>query len=105
MPAASELAAELEGCAVQLSINDLSDNEDGFVVNRQGLQAPAAVEVSALGDHEGNGWIETSDVPGAGSYAYTVTAFNDLGGSDSNPVPIAIDPEDCPASEQAGQTM
>lgn len=105
VPVAPELAAELDGCAVQLSINDLSDNEDGFVVNRQALQAPAAVEVAALGDHDGSGWIETSDVPGAGSYAYTVTAFNDQGGSDSNPVPIAIDPADCPASEQAGQTM
>jgi len=95
VPAAPELKAESAKCQAVLSIHDLSENEDGFVVYRQMLREPTWIQVTTIGPQSEQDWLVFEDSGVAGGLMYYVEAFNSQGQSSSNPVAVNVDPADC----------
>lgn len=100
-PTTPGLAVEVEDCVVNLAIQDQADNESGFFVYRQAVQDPIAMQLAALDEHQGVGWLKYEDQPGPGTFLYYASAFNDQGSADSNPISAEVDPESCFAEEEA----
>ncbi len=95
-PAAPELVADPQGCAAELLIHDLSDNEEGFLIYKEDSYSPDWVQVAALSANSQPAWISFTDGGLPGTVTYYVSAFNDQGQADSNLATVKIDPADCP---------
>jgi len=94
-PAAPEILAEAQACSTKLTIHDLSSDEEGFEVFRQGSNAQAWGKVATLDNKPGTGWLEYVDDASPGGFTYYVASYNEAGNSPSNIVLINIDPADC----------
>ncbi len=69
-PQAPELGAAADGCSAELMIHDLSENESGLRLYRQGAAAQNWELVATLAGQSQSAWIETSDLAGAGPFNY-----------------------------------
>ncbi len=94
-PAAPDLAVRPRDCAASLFIHDLSDNEEGFTVYRQLVNTPGWEQAAKISSQSQGDWLEYSDEGISGAVTYYVSAFNGQGESQSNPVLVNIDPENC----------
>lgn len=94
-PNAPELAVSLDGCSVNLSLHDLSDNEEGFDVWRLLPNSPSWARIDILGSQSQAEWITYSDSGAHGGTTYYVSAFNSEGIQVSNLVSVNVDPVDC----------
>lgn len=97
-PNAPELIAEAQiaNCGTELTIHDLSDNEQGFAVYRQLGNAPNFVKVATLASNSQTEWISyTEDLSTGGGVTYYVSSFNAEGEAESNLAVVNIDPVDC----------
>ena len=99
-PAAPGLFVSAGECAAVLEINDLSDNEEGFVVYRQTPSEPMWTKVATLSANFEWPWFIYVEEGIAGAVTYYVTAFNNQGESQSNLVLVNIDPTDCAAENK-----
>lgn len=82
-------------CMGDLSIHDLSDNEEGFAVNVQ-INGGNWVEAKTLASQSQNDWIVLNDLHLAGGQtSIYVTAFNSEGEAQSNIVTATKSPGDC----------
>jgi hypothetical protein len=95
-PAAPELVANAGQCGANLSFRDLSDNEQGFIVHRQTVNAPTWEQIAILNSQSENDWLTYTDEGTAGALTYYVSAFNGNGESASNLALVNVDPADCP---------
>ena len=98
-PAAPMLTLAVADCAVMLSIQDLSDNEDGFAVYRQMPNSAAWIPIAQLSAQSENEWITYTDPGAPGMPMYYASAFNSAGEASSNLVPAVVDPSGCPENE------
>jgi len=96
-PKAPELALTVKGCAVTLSIHDLSNNEEGFQVFRSTDHSPAWQQIKTLNSQSALDWITTEDtLQGAVQASYYVAAVNKLGQAKSNLATASFSAADCP---------
>ncbi|MFQ6102485.1 MAG: hypothetical protein ACE5OS_14830 [Anaerolineae bacterium] len=95
-PNAPQLVGGPAACGANLTIQDTSDNEEGFLVFRLGLNAPGWTQIAALASQSQNDWITFSDSDISGPISYYVSAFNSQGESASNIVLVNVDPAGCP---------
>lgn len=96
-PAAPELAVvgDAASCTADLSIHDLSDNEEGFAVFLQ-FNNGNWLQIKTLAAQSQVDWIEVSDVHLVGGQnSFYVSAFNSEGEAQSNLVSLYMDPSDC----------
>jgi hypothetical protein len=93
-PSAPELVAEAGNCAAALSIHDLSDNEEGFVIYRQVTGSPVWEPVAALASAESD-WLTYTDDDVAGGLLYYVAAFNSQGETQSNLTLVNVAAGEC----------
>ncbi len=94
-PIAPELVVSAGECTADLQINDLSEEEEGFIVYRQTSISNIWTQITTLSSQSEFEWITYSDVRIYGAVTYYVTAFNSQGESTSNLVLVNIDPADC----------
>ncbi len=98
-PAAPELVATVQGCAVNLQIHDRSNNEEAFQVFRAENNSPWE-QIAALKAQSSLQWITYPDTLTGGIQAsYYVAAINGAGQSPSNLASVAVDPAGCPAPQ------
>ena len=102
VPTAPDLSVESLACAAMLSIHDLSDNEEGFILYRQDANASSWTQVATLAAQTASEWITYSDSGLTGGVTYYVSAFNSQGKSNSNPVVVAATAQDCAQSDGSG---
>ncbi len=95
-PNAPQLVGAPGQCGANLTIQDKSNDEEGFRVFRLGLNAPGWIEAAQLASQSQNDWITLSDDGVSGPVNYYVSAFNSQGQADSNIVLVNIDPAGCP---------
>lgn len=96
-PAAPELVVQGDAasCTADLSIHDLSENEQGFAVFFQ-VNNGNWLQIKTLAAQSQNDWIEEADVHLVGGQnSFYVSAFNSKGEAQSNLVTINMDPADC----------
>ena len=105
LPAAPEVLAGVEGCSVELMVHDLSDDEVGFRVYRQGSNTISPMNIATLEPGEGQGWLSYEDMAYPGGFTYLVAAFNGQGESVSNPVVINVPSADCDVPEGGQQAF
>jgi hypothetical protein len=96
-PAAPELTVIADGCGAALTIHDLSNNEDGFFVDRQLPSLPQWQRLATLSGQAQFDYLAYSDSDQAGVLTYRVTAFNARGEAASNPAVAQVDSAQCPA--------
>lgn len=101
-PTAPELVVIEENCTAQLSLHDLSEDEVGFFVYRQGSTDQTWQQIADLAASEGQGWLAYQETPGPGGFNYYVAAYNGQGESPSNPV-LANFSGDCSDGQQDGE--
>jgi hypothetical protein len=94
-PAAPELRAESAKCQTILSVHDLSNNEEGFVVYRQMLREATWTKIATIGAQSELDWLIFEDKGVVGGLMYYVEAYNSQGQASSNPVAVNVDPADC----------
>ncbi len=97
-PAPPKLRAVSDGCTVRLLIEDQSDNESGFFVYRAEAGESVLQRVDSLGSHAGSGTLEYTEPGRGGPLLYTVSAFNAVGESASDPVQVTFNDADCLAA-------
>jgi LysM repeat protein len=102
-PAAPTLAASVQGCDVQLTFSDASDNESGFFVYRSSASQPAFTRIATLSANTGQGTLAYLDPGQLGPLTYTVAAFNPSGEASSNPVVMNITDPVCAPTEPGGE--
>jgi hypothetical protein len=102
LPAAPELAVSVDSCTAMLAFHDLSDDEVGFFVYRQGSNAQNWQQVADLAASDGQGWLTYEESPGPGGFNYYIAAYNVQGESPSNPVLANFD-GNCGDSQQDGE--
>jgi hypothetical protein len=95
-PAAPELVVNAGQCGANLSIHDLSDNEQGFIVYRQTVNSPTWQQIATLSYQSLNDWLTYADDGLAGALTYYVSAVNGNGESASNLALVNVDPANCP---------
>ncbi|KAA3643271.1 MAG: hypothetical protein DWQ07_22405 [Chloroflexi bacterium] len=95
IPAAPEIVVSALTCGANLSIHDLSENEQGFKVYRYLPAVQSWIAVATLDGQSQNAWISYDDSPIAGGVQYYVAAFNAAGSASSNIATINIEDEDC----------
>ncbi len=86
LPAAPALKAGLDGCTVNLLIQDASKDEQGFLVYRSG--ASNFEQIAELGSNQTGSFTYNDDLQVSGQLQYYVAAFNGAGEADSNIVPV-----------------
>lgn len=89
------LAVTGQGCAATLSIQDTSDNEQGFNVYRLNPGAISFMKLTSLPAHEGNETLSYQDSNLFGLYSYYVAAFDVEGESASNLASLNIVDSNC----------
>lgn len=94
-PAPPTVAVTGQGCAATLSINDASNNEQGFSVYRLAPGAMSFSKVTSLPAHEGSQPLLYQDPSLFGLYSYYVAAFDAGGESASNLVSLKITDANC----------
>lgn len=104
-PVAPDLYYTTGLCSVELRIHDLSDDELGFYVYRQGSNSLSPQEEAILEPGEGQGWLTYTPQAFPGGQTYFVTAFNGQGESSSNPVVVNIPSADCEIPEGGQQAF
>lgn len=100
-PTAPELLIAVKECTANLLIHDLSEDELGFILYRQGSLEQTWQQVADLAANQGQGWMKFSDAPGPGGFNYFVAAYNSQGDSPSNPVLVNFSPG-CPSDDGDG---
>jgi hypothetical protein len=102
-PAAPKLAAQVNGCDVQLTLTDQSDNESGFVIYRSD---PATVDYKQAyqwGPEKGSGISVIYPDKGLyGTVSYYAEAYNQAGSSDSSPVTVQVNNVNCLTVQWSG---
>lgn len=83
-PTTPEIIGKPFGCGANIFIRDLSDNEEGFHVYRQGLNASAWSQIATLASQDQDEWIKFTDEGVFGPTSYYVSAFNSQGEATSN---------------------
>jgi hypothetical protein len=96
-PKAPELTARPAGCGAILSIHDLSDGEDGFIVFRMTESAPMLAKIATLDGQSQLDWLTYSDQSYSSANSYMVRAFKGTEVADSNIVFAQGNPADCPS--------
>jgi hypothetical protein len=97
--AAPGLVASLQGCAVNLQLHDLSNNEEGFQIFRSVDGATGWEKIATLSSQSSLDWISYTDTLTGGTQAsYHALAINAAGGSESNLVSVSVNPSGCPAA-------
>jgi hypothetical protein len=96
LPAAPVLYVQANGCDVDLIIEDRSDNETGFYIERWDQESNLSQRITDLAAHSSENAISYQDkkVP-AGMMQYLVYAYNAAGVTPSMPAVIEIDGENC----------
>jgi len=94
-PQAPQLTAEDEGCGATLSIHDLSQNEDGFIVFRMTETSPMLTKIATLEGQSELDWLTYTDESYTHANSYMVRAFNGVKVTDSNIVFVEGNPADC----------
>ena len=94
-PYAPELVGAAIGCSAQLTIHDLSDNEEGFAVFRLTPTAADWQLIATLNSQTADDWITYTDSGVPGGLTYSVIAFNGAGQTASDLLLVNIDPADC----------
>jgi len=94
-PRTPHLAAAITECSVMLSIQDLSDNEEGFEVWRLLPNSPTWTRIAVLASQSQQEWIAYTDKSAHGATSYYVSAFNSQGLQTSNLVQVDLDPREC----------
>ncbi len=97
-PQAPQLTAEPAGCGAILSIHDLSQNEDGFIVFRMTEASPTLTKIATLKGQSAVDWLTYSDESASSTNSYMVRAFNGSKVADSNIVFVEGNPSDCDIS-------
>ncbi len=95
-PATPGISATVAGCAVNLSIIDNSDNEDGFHVYRLGNEASQFEKIATLAAGSGGG-LSFSDPGLSGQVTYYAAAFNGAGETSGSLAGVSIDDSICAA--------
>jgi hypothetical protein len=95
LPKAPELTAAPQGCGATLSIHDLSEGEDGFIVFKMTDSAPTLTKVTTLDGQSQLDWLTYTDESYTNENSYMVRAFNGNKVADSNIVFAKGDPADC----------
>lgn len=83
-PPAPALTVSGQGCSATLSINDMSDDEQGFNIYRLNPGSMSFSKITSLPAHEGTGTFSHQDPNLHGLYHYYVAAFDDNGETASN---------------------
>jgi hypothetical protein len=100
-PLSPQLHAKSGNCSVSLSINDRSDNEQGFRVFRSSVANPGWIQVAVLAANNNGEWISYEDSNVSGVNVYYISAFNGQGDSSSNFQYVQVDPSTCnPSNDQ-----
>lgn len=94
-PQPPELTAEPEGCGAMISIHDLSDGEDGFIVFRMTETSPTLTKIATLEGQSELDWLTYTDESYTPANSYMVRAFKGTKVADSNIVFVKGDPADC----------
>jgi hypothetical protein len=94
-PQAPQLTAEPSGCGATLSIHDLSQNEDGFIVFRMTEASPMLTKITTLKGQSEVDWLTYNDESDGPTNSYMVRAFNGSKVADSNIVFVEGNPADC----------
>lgn len=92
---APQLTAAPAGCGATLSIHDLSNNEEGFIVFRMTEGSPIQTKIATLMGQSGVDWLIYADESNSHTNSYMVRAFNSSNVADSNIVFVEGDPSDC----------
>lgn len=93
LPAAPELVAKQNGCTVDVTIIDASDDETGFFLYEMSPGAPGFERVGEFG--ASSGAITTSRPAQVGSTIYKAAAFNSAGEAQSDLVSVQISDATC----------
>jgi hypothetical protein len=97
-PQAPQLTAESLGCGATLSIHDLSQNEDGFIVFRMTEASTTWTKIATLKGQSEVDWLTYSDESTSSTNSYMVRVFNGSKVADSNIVFADGDLSDCEQS-------
>jgi hypothetical protein len=104
-PQAPQLTAKPAGCGATLSIHDLSQNEDGFIVFRMTEASPVLTEIATLKGQSAVDWLTYSDESSSSTNSYMVRVFNGSKVADSNIVFVEGDPSDCEQNASAAPLL
>lgn len=94
-PTPPTLAVTGQGCAATLSIQDTSNNEQGFNVYRLDPGGMSFSKLTSLPAHDGSETLSHQDSNLFGLYSYYVAAFDADGESASNLVSLKITDANC----------
>ncbi len=95
-PAAPEIVGAVQGCAAELLIHDISNNEEGFAVYAHSLLWPDWRQVATLSSQSQVDWLSFTHAGTPGLLTFYVSALNGQGEAASNPVSVDIDAARCP---------
>jgi hypothetical protein len=100
-PTAPKVFGKSNGCDAQLTIQDLADNESGFVIERKDPGGMEFKQIAILDARVGTGTFNYLDTgTGFGKYLYAAYAINSAGKSMGNIVAIDIADLKCLQPEQ-----
>ena len=103
VPAAPALTVSVEGCNVTLTIQDKSDDEDGFFVYALPETSVSFTRITSLKAHTGAGSLEYTVQNQRGNVQFYVSAYASAGESPSAPVAVDVNGLQCnPAQAETG---
>ncbi|MCP5097399.1 MAG: LysM peptidoglycan-binding domain-containing protein [Chloroflexi bacterium] len=88
-PTAPQLTAYASGCAVNLYLTDVANNEWGFTLYRLGAKTTTFVPIAQFGASQGNQPLHYSESGLTGQWEYYAVAYNAAGQTMSNLVNVA----------------
>jgi len=94
-PTAPLLSASTKDCSVTLTIQDNSDNEDGFFVYSLPQTSVSFTRLTSLKSHTGTGSLQFTLQNQAGYLQFFVASYNSGGESASSPVAVNVTGSQC----------